>query len=156
MDEDVDAICALGGSAHPGHLEESHEAVASRLNAGRQTSFVLTSGGQTFGYVLAHPWDESVSPLGAVIEPRDGDVLFLHDIVVADEARGFGHARRAVSSLKTLAILNGWRMQIVCVNQSYPFWTRLGFTLAGHVDELDSYGTDALLMMWKPELSDGL
>lgn len=147
---DISAIHQLGSVVHPDHLDESQEAFVSRLAAGPETCHVLASGKTIYGYALAHPWDDSVSPLGAVIEPRDGDVLFLHDLVVSPVARGRGHACNAVRLLKSWACLHGKRMQLVSVNRTYPFWTKHGFVLAGRLDEVASYGADALLMAWDP------
>ncbi len=151
---DLDAVCAVAGTAFPDHPED-REVFADRLALNPGGCFVLAAGdGPARGYLIAYPWGLDDAPaLNTVLGrlPDRPDVLYLHDLALAPEARGGGHAARIVERLAADAAQAGWpAIARVAVNQAAPFWARLGFTPRDGPDivrKLASYGGDARYMV---------
>ncbi len=131
-------------------LSEGRAALESRGRVSPATCFVLDAGGRaTAGYVLALPY-----PLFRCPDLAHGEAggfrsanLHLHDLVVADELRGRGLARRLLRHLTATARAAGYeRMSLVAVGGSEPFWSAHGYRPHRDVPLPDSYGTDAVYM----------
>lgn len=130
----------LGLSEDPGHL---------RSRAGAGTSFVVETGGQIAGYLLAFP-----SPYGRYPDltadgtavPGSSD-LHLHDLVIAPEHRRDGLGSRLVEHLLEEARTVPYaRVSLVAVGGSRAFWTRHGFRVRPEVPVSHGYGIGAAYM----------
>ena len=151
---DLDAVCAVARTAFPNHPED-RAVFAERLALNPGGCFVLAAGDEPpCGYLIAYPWRLDGAPaLDTLIAalPDAPDVLYLHDLALAPEARGGGHAARIVERLAAQAAEAGWpAIALVAVNPAAPFWARLGFTPRGGPDmarKLASYGDDARYMV---------
>jgi ribosomal protein S18 acetylase RimI-like enzyme len=151
---DLDAVCAVARTAFPHHPED-REVFAERLALSPRGCFVLAARDEPArGYLIAYPWRVDETPaLNTLIGrlPDDPDVLYLHDLALAPEARGAGHAARIVDQLAKQAAQAGWpAITLVAVNQAAPFWAGLGFQprdTAPMTRKLASYGEDARYMV---------
>jgi ribosomal protein S18 acetylase RimI-like enzyme len=151
---DLDAVCAVARTAFPNHPED-REVFANRLALNPRGCFVLAAGDeQALGYLIAYPWRlDDAPPLNTVVGqlPDAPNVLYLHDLALAPEARGGGHAARIVERLAEQAAQARWpAVALVAVNQAVPFWTGLGFLPRDTPDmtrKLASYGDDARYMV---------
>jgi GNAT superfamily N-acetyltransferase len=140
----------VAGKVHPG-LPEDDAVFAERLALAPDWCFALGgAGGQLFGYVLSHLWDDGAPPkLNALIArlPSPAPLAYVHDLAILPEARAGGHGRTIVNRLILQAKsrrLAG--MALVAVSGSAPFWERQGFHVAPAPAPLSSYGPDARYM----------
>jgi GNAT superfamily N-acetyltransferase len=151
---DLDAVCTVARGAFPQHPED-REVFADRLALSPGGCFVLAAGeAPARGYLIAYPWRlDEAPPLNTVVGrlPDAPDVLYLHDLALAPEARGGGHAVRMVERLAQQAAQARWpAIALVAVNEAAPFWARLGFEPRDTPDmtrKLASYGEDARYMV---------
>jgi GNAT superfamily N-acetyltransferase len=151
---DLDAVCAVARTAFPNHHED-RVVFADRLALSPRGCFVLAAGdAPARGYLIAYPWRlDDAPPLNTVIGrlPDAPNVLYLHDLALAPDARGGGHAARIVKRLAEQAAQARWpAVALVAVNRAAPFWTSLGFLPRDTPDmtrKLASYGDDACYMV---------
>lgn len=150
---DIDAVCALADLCHP-DLLESAAVLAEKQRLAPHYCFSLRSAesGALSGYLLAHPWAKGQIPalnrkLGAL--PLLPDTLYLHDLALAENARGFGLAAAALQRLEAAARQGGFAfISLTAVHNSTPFWQKRGFAAArSAADNLAAYGDDAVFMM---------
>ena len=97
-------------------------------------------------YLLAHAWHSDSPP--KLYQPAPaaphGDVLFIHDLAVSTRAAGMGMGTQMVTHLLIAAKARGFRKALlVAVQNSVPFWQKLGFELDPHQVVDASYGEDA-------------
>ncbi|MFD9907506.1 GNAT family N-acetyltransferase [Streptomyces sp. NPDC059063] len=149
-DGDWDGIAALEAEVYTRlGLSEGRAALESRARASPGTCFVLASGRRTAGYVLALPYPPFQSPDLARTEraAHSSRNLHLHDLVVAEDFRGRGLARRLLRHLTATARAGAYeRMSLVAIGGSETFWSAQGFQGHREVPLPDGYGTDALYM----------
>lgn len=135
-------------------ISEGRAALESKARVSPPTCFVAEFGRQVAGYVLALPYPPSRYPdLDASDEGDsahvDGraDNLHLHDMVVAEELRGRGLAKRMLRRLTATAReLMYERISLVAVGGSASFWAAQGFRPHAEVEVSASYGPDAVYM----------
>jgi GNAT superfamily N-acetyltransferase len=95
----------------------------------------------------------SIPPLDEFLKalPKNPECVYLHDIVVAPEARGLGAASRYVDYLKQLAYdINIMSLALVSVYGTDVLWSRFGFRTVLNSDlsfKLVSYGATAKYMI---------
>ncbi|MGA4838233.1 GNAT family N-acetyltransferase [Streptomyces sp. G45] len=149
-DHDWDGIAALEAGVYtPLGLSEGRAALESRARVSPSTCFVLTSGHRTAGYVLTLPYPAFQSP---DLERAERSAfasanLHLHDLVVAEDFRGRGLARRLLRHLTATARAQRYeRISLVAVAGSETFWSARGFTAHREVPLPASYGADAVYM----------
>jgi len=151
---DLDGVVAVAAEAFPDHFED-RACFAERLSLFPEGCRVLGDRSSAVrGYLFAYPWKaDTAPPLNSLIGalPAGADVLYLHDLALADRARGGGHARSAVEAVEELARKGGWpAISLVAVNGAAPFWARHGFEVAdppGMAEKLAGYGPDARYMV---------
>lgn len=118
--------------------------------------------GRAAGYQIAHPVIEGRPiPLNRLLGTlaADADVLYVHDLAIAQEARGLAAAGSAVANMKRLARNLGFqRLALVAVNGSSEFWGRQGFAesaLADNQQRFATYGNESVYMVCKlPLIAD--
>lgn len=147
---DLPRVACLADRVHPA-LPEDVAVFEDRLALFPAGLKVLDGGGGSLvGYAVAHPVKGLVPPklntvLGSL--PPDCDALLIHDVALAPEARGTGHAARVVEMLLSLASPYA-RSVLVSVYGTGPFWTRFGFhPCRTPPDVRSAYGNDATLMV---------
>ncbi len=149
---DLDAVRRIAEAVHVG-LGERPAVFAEKRRLYPQGCLALAFRDQVAGYVLSHPWTIGDAPpldafLGAL--PPSPDCLYLHDIAVSSEARGFGAAAGAIGRLTELAARERLpAMALVSVGDAGPFWLRAGFRDATDLRlaaRLAAYGPSARYM----------
>ncbi|GHC67972.1 GNAT family N-acetyltransferase [Streptomyces flavofungini] len=161
-DGDWDGIAALEAAVYtPLGLSEGRTALESRARASPSTCFVLDCAEGPAGYLLALPYPPFESPdlaraeesapagaPGASAPPAfPSDNLHLHDLVVAEDFRGRGLARRLLRHLATTARAQTYeQISLVAVAGSETFWSAQGYRAHREIPLPGSYGTDAVYM----------
>jgi ornithine decarboxylase len=150
FDGDWDSIVALESGVYAkSELSEDRAALESRGRASPSTSFVLDDGERIVGYLLALPYPMFRYPDLTRVE---GDVvasdnLHLHDLVIGDDFRGNGFARRLLRQLTETAGSQGYeRISLVAVGGSDSFWSAHGYRAHPEVTLPGSYGANAVYM----------
>lgn len=149
---DLADVVALAERVHP-DLPEDAAVFHDRLGLYPRGCLVLGDGAHSpiAGYAVGHPWLKGAPPkldsvLGVLPEPAD--CFYIHDVVIAPEARGAGHSRVVVDQLLELAASYP-SATLVSVYGTVPFWSRFGFRDAGETlppGALGAYGADARFM----------
>lgn len=157
---DLAGVKALSDRIHPS-LPERIEVFADRLAAFPAGSRVLADGAAILGYAVTHPAILfSPPPLDHLLVrvPEDADSYYLHDVAVAPELRGAGHARRGVEAVLAIAAAYP-AAALISVYATAPFWAGFGFvdaTPALPASKLGPYGAGARYMMRRRKTSDRL
>ncbi|MFI6648031.1 GNAT family N-acetyltransferase [Streptomyces sp. NPDC050529] len=150
QEEDWDELVNLEESAYAASgLSEGEAALRSRHRASPSTCFALEHAGGFGGYLLALPYplfrspDLSLTEEGAV----QGSNLHLHDLVIAERARGRGLAHRMQQHLEEAARTACYQtLSLVAVHGSQVLWTTLGYGARPDIGLPASYGTEAVYM----------
>ncbi|WJV44284.1 GNAT family N-acetyltransferase [Streptomyces flavofungini] len=167
-DGDWEGIAALEAEVYtPLGLSEGRAALESRARASPSTCFVLDCAEGPAGYLLALPYPPFESPdLARPEKHQISDVpgsshtpgspaspavpsgnLHLHDLVVAEDFRGRGLARRLLRHLTTTARSQTYeQISLVAVAGSETFWSAQGYRAHREIPLPGSYGTDAVYM----------
>jgi len=148
---DLPAIARLSGRLLAG-FPERDAVFAERLRLSPEGCHVLDGPSGIEGYILSHPWRRGEPPpldtlLGSL--PAHPDCWYLHDLGLAETARGTGAAAEIVGHLATLAAKARLPvLALVAVNRSAGFWSRQGFAPAAPAPgkSLRGYGPDAAYM----------
>lgn len=150
---DLDGVAEVARLSFPDHPEDL-ACFENRLALHPEGCFVLADADRARGYLVAYPWMRGSAPaLNTLIEavPDRADLIYLHDLALAPQARGGGFARPIVETLAGQATAAGWpAIALVAVNGAAPFWAGLGFRVEsppGMAEKLASYGTDARYMV---------
>lgn len=147
---DWGGIAALEARAYEGSmLSEEPAALKSRALASPATCFVLDTGRQLAGYLLALPYPRFQYPDLTRLEEVSfrSRNLHLHDLVIADTFRGRGLARRLLSHLTETARSRMYEcISLIAVAGSEPFWFANGYRAHPEVTLPSSYGTAAVYM----------
>ena len=127
---DLPAVLGISQEVHPAYPEDP-AVFAERLALYPAGCFVLAGQGGLHGYALSHPWRFGEPPtLNTLLQalPEAPDTYYLHDIALADTARGGRLGSRIVARLVAVARAAGLEtLSLVAVNGSVPFWRRQGF-----------------------------
>lgn len=120
----------------------------SKIEFSPESCYGVLAGDRLVGYGISFPWHESRDVvLNSLLTPIAGDpeVLYIHDIAVVPEYRGFGIGSELLHLMVADAILLGLRsVVLVAVSGSSTYWARDGFKeLKGSVE---GYGEGALKM----------
>ncbi|MFG2140738.1 GNAT family N-acetyltransferase [Streptomyces sp. NPDC048650] len=149
-EEDWDELVILEERAYAASgLSEGEAALRSRHRASPSTCFVLEHAGGFGGYLLALPYplfrcpDLSLAEEGAV----QGSNLHLHDLVIAERARGRGLAHRIQQHLEETGRAASYQtLSLVAVHGSQVMWTTLGYRARPEIELPASYGAEAVYM----------
>ncbi|MFC9857703.1 MULTISPECIES: GNAT family N-acetyltransferase [unclassified Streptomyces] len=169
-DSDWNGIVALEAGAYTdSSLSEGRAALESRAWASPATCFVLEGDlpesdlpeseapeseapegdPRIAGYVLALPYPMYRYPDLA----RSEDTVFrspnlhLHDLVIAEEFRGRGLAKRLLHRLtETARSMSYEQISLIAVEGNEGFWSANGYHPLPHVTLPGTYGTDAVYM----------
>lgn len=149
QERDLPRAAAIAAVVHP-DFPEDDAVFAERLRLYLHGCHVLMRDDTVAGYILSHPWHDGAPPalntlLGRL--PPSPPVYYIHDLALMPAARGSGAAADIVRDLITHARQAGFpSVALVAVNDSEPFWHRLGFRPAGSSVNLASYGGNARYM----------
>lgn len=150
---DLDQVVGLADRIHV-DLHERPDVIAEKIRCFPEGCWKVVDGGRLVAYGISHPWTLARIPqldafLGEL--PQDPDCLYVHDVVVAPEARGQGLAEAYLERAKAVARGRGIpALALVSVYGTTRLWSRSGFTEEASpalVDKLASYGTTARYMV---------
>lgn len=152
-ESDLDGVAVLASIAFPGHFEEQ-ACFAERLALFPDGCFVLAARDEIMGYLIAYPWvPGAIPPLNSLLGclPVTAEAVYLHDLALHPDARGHGVVRPMIERLAgTLGALGTRQIALVAVNDSVPFWQKMGFAPVRDdpslTAKLQSYGGDATYM----------
>ncbi|BBA95471.1 hypothetical protein RVR_345 [Actinacidiphila reveromycinica] len=149
-EDDWSEVVALEERAYAASgLSEGEEYLRSRQRASPSTCFVLEHAGGFAGYLLALPYPLLRCPDLSAAEEAAGrwDNLHLHDLAIAERARGRGLARRMQRRLEEAGRAAGHRtLSLVAVQGSRALWTALGYRVRPEAGLPASYGAEAVYM----------
>lgn len=148
--EDLNAVLAVQADAYDDHFHESSEVIAARLGACANTAWVAEKSGDVCAYLVAYKSHMGkVTALNAIFaHVTDPDCLYLHDLAIAQRARGAGLARQLLMAAeKCVDEQKLMQLALISVQDSKAFWSGFGFNdfigLGAHQKEnLRSYGSD--------------
>lgn len=150
---DISVISEISDQVH-GDILEDAAIFAERQQLYPAGVHVLEHDGTVCGYTVSHPWrSDSIPALNALIGtiPPDADLFYLHDLALLPAARGTGAAREIVEQLAEHASNHGFvTMGLVAINNSVPFWQRMGFQVVEGVvplTKLTTYGDASRYMV---------
>lgn len=151
---DIPDVHRLAQRIHPPDLDETSQALQSRLELGGPSLCRILSGGGggCVGYMLAHPWCVGdVPPLGAILErTARQDTLFLHDLAILAEHRSRGFAGQAIGHLKgRMRDLGLSSIALVAVSGTGAYWRSHGFEPSPAPSaSLAPYGREAAYLLY--------
>ena len=150
---DLEAIEEIANAVHP-ELSERHEVFVEKRSLFPEGCFVLVHDGAVSGYAFVHPWClYDIPKLNAFLLrlPQAPDCVLMHDVAVAQQARGHGASSALVGLVATLARQRGiTNLALVSVYNSHLHWARLGFEQVNNdviAHNLKSYGETARYMV---------
>lgn len=143
---DLDQVLALQAEAYGPEFHEGWQAFSSKLQHHPDSAWVAEQSGQLLAYLFAQPARRGYPPplndAGHVI--ANADTLHLHDLAVSPRARGLGVARALAQTSLDWGLQQGFRLaSLVAVQDSVPFWGRLGFVAEAPAKSLLGYGAAA-------------
>lgn len=142
-------ILELQSGAYLSVDPENLDVLQSKWLRSPETCFVYQGLQQILGYLLAHSWNSDSPPklFNVLPENTDGQILFVHDLAISEQAKGQGIGQSMVDHLVAKAKLQGYgQIRLVAVQNSSVFWLKQGFQ---PLDQkvCDSYGEGALMMV---------
>lgn len=150
MPADLAATTALAAIVHTDYPEDN-EIFTERLALAPGGCWVLSGADGIMGYMLSHPWRGSVSPrlntlLGRL--PVPADRWYIHDLALAQTARGQGAAQKAITLAEHAARQYGLPLlSLTSTRYAQNFWRKQGFKPEAISEEeravLASYDADA-------------
>lgn len=130
--EDLAAVARLQDRCYAPELFESHEVLQQRLMLYPQSCWVACYQDKLWGYLFSYPsLRGKINPLGAEFaQLSSADCLYLHDLAVSRDARGYGVATALVEKAVAYAYeLDLSQLALVAVQNSASFWQQQGFAI---------------------------
>lgn len=131
---DLDAVLRLQSTCYGPDFVEPAEAFASKLRetASLQTCWgAFDEAGALLAYAISLPVCADTMPGLHAPDyrcPPAPTLLYLHDVAVSPAGRGRGLAQCLLAQVQQRAVLLGLaRVGLIAVQDSAPFWQRLGF-----------------------------
>ena len=152
--EDLPAVLTLQAQGYPAALHDSAGAFLSRMSLSAELNLTAWREGELAGYLVSHPWGAgSPPPVDAVLAPATpANCWYVHDLSVAQAARGLGVGRILLSAGRGAAMARGLtRSELIAVEGAAPFWRRQGWTAPATIApdlalKVAGYGPAAVFM----------
>lgn len=153
--QDLAEIVRIQARCYTEITPESAESLADKQRLGAETCWVVCTGTQLLGYVLALPWHSHyLPPLNARLDERPAicDCIYLHDLAIDPTAHSLGLGTRLINHVFNSAANQGWKKLIlIAIQGSQSYWQRYGFNSIAPYSEsmqekLASYGETATYM----------
>lgn len=152
--DDLAEILDIQLDVYTDALQETPEIIAQRFAQVPDLALVAEDKRGICGYLFSYRSQQgTITPLdGLFVEPPHSDCLYLHDLAVAPRALKRGIGPSLVNHKFNIARAAGLQhCALVSVQDSAPFWQRLGFQIQNTVNNeqagaLESYGVPALYM----------
>ncbi|KZN37115.1 GNAT family N-acetyltransferase [Pseudoalteromonas luteoviolacea] len=143
------SILKIQEEAYTDILPEEINELKSKWIASPNTCAVyLNNDNKIVAYLLSHPWGSELPPkLNEKAQITDSPNLYLHDLAIAQQARGKGIAKKLVTNVIAKAKSQGFtKIMLVAVQGSDTFWAKFGFTITPNALVCPSYGNNSKLM----------
>jgi GNAT superfamily N-acetyltransferase len=152
--QDLPAVLALQALSYPAALHDSADAFLSRMVLAAELNLTAWQGDELAGYLVSHPWAAgSPPPVDAVLDPATpADCWYVHDLSVAQAARGLGLGKILLAAGRDAATARGLtRSELIAVEGAAPFWRRMGWAAPAAVapdlaSKVAGYGPAAVFM----------
>lgn len=152
--QDLGDVLALQALGYPPALQDSASAFLSRMALAPTLNLVARQGVDLRAYLVSHPWEAGSPPPVDAVLPRSApqDCWYVHDLSVAEAARGQGLARRLLVAGRDAALgLALARSELIAVEGAAPFWRRQGWSLPAIIPpdlaaKVSGYGPSAVFM----------
>lgn len=151
---DLDAMLGVQTQCYSAELIESPDAFAAKLQAYPQWSFVIEANGTLCAYLICLPVADMQLPELNTAQ-HDTEIrptqLYLHDLAVSTDARGYNLAQKLVEHAIEAATPYFSAASLISVQRSQSFWQRQGFEPVHQpphqlVSKIRSFGENAQLM----------
>ena len=144
---DLPRVLAIQSEAYTAAFLEPEETFAAKLRLFPSGCCAALRAGLIEGYLFSHPWRGS-EPVPLAIAtltlPAQPDCYYIHDLAVANSARGSGVGKLLVRHALSIAgRMKLRRTLLVAVQDSQRFWAHYGFVA---LQELTYAGQPAALM----------
>ena len=150
---DIGAVLRLQAEAYHEVVLETAAEFQHKLTFCPSGCFVAEAADGVCGYVFSHPGRWLQPPaIGAALDATvPADCWYLHDLVVAERARGQRLAQRLLAQVQQCAQAAGFdRMALTALKQAVGYWQACGFepVSAGRPlqGKLQQYGDGARYM----------
>ena len=152
--QDLGEVLALQAQGYPAALHDSADAFLSRMALAPALNLVAHQGEDLQAYLISHPWAAGSPPPVDSVLPTAApqDCWYVHDLSVAEAARGLGLARRLLIAGRDAALTLGLtRSELIAVEGAAPFWRRQGWSLPAIIApdlaaKVGGYGPSAVFM----------
>jgi hypothetical protein len=140
--DEHDAVERIGWASYPRNYREGSESFRSKMSGNPSGCFAGFSAGYLAGYVISFPYVVGRPyPIDEVYVPEDGaDCLYVHDLCVAEWARGSGLG----VALAEVVLRKPGLVALTAPMGLEGFWEDFGF---GRVFGMDYYGGPATYML---------
>jgi ribosomal protein S18 acetylase RimI-like enzyme len=128
---------------------ESLDILQGKWHHSPDCCFVYQQGQDVLAYLLAHAWHSELPPklYQPLANESKGAILFLHDLAVSKQLSGQGIGSQLVNHLLNAISTMGFeQIRLVAIQESLPFWRKMGFSEVAKQIPCSSYGKDASLM----------
>jgi len=154
-ENDLPQVMEIQQQAYETAVLESESVIRARRSSSPQLAWVAEDASGVCAYLFCYPSQVGqVTPLdGDFNSPADADCLYLHDLAVASRAAGRGIGPALVKQALQRARHHQLRYSaLVSVQDSQPFWSRLGYAEHAeldppHAEHLASYCIPATYMV---------
>ncbi|MDP3491431.1 MAG: GNAT family N-acetyltransferase [Phenylobacterium sp.] len=128
--QDLADVLALQARGYPPALHDSAAAFLSRMALAPSLNLTAWRDAALVGYLVSHPWAAGdPPPVDALLAPgTPAECWYVHDLSVAEGARGLGLARTLLVAGRDAAHALGLsRAELIAVEGAAPFWSRHGW-----------------------------
>lgn len=136
---DVADVIRIQAEAYTDEILETDEVIYARFAQTPDTSWVVERAGQVCGYLVGYQSSlGEVSPWGSEFTHKpESTALYLHDLAISNSAAGYGLGSMLVNHALTEARQRELHdVALVSVQNSKPFWQKLGFDENQELDEI--------------------
>ena len=148
-DSDWPRILEIQRESYRNEMIETLEALQSRWRIAPGCCFTVEDE-IPLGYALAHPWGKDDIPalnVPILNTTVSTDLLYVHDVAIAQAARRCGAAALLILALTERAkILDLPALALTSVQGSAPFWQKHQFQPAPYPNDMSTYGDGAIYM----------
>lgn len=137
--DDVDQVLRIQAQCYQPATVEDEAVIRARLDSAPASAWVAEDAAGVCAYLAAYcSRVGKLTPLAGRFEIADAaDSLYLHDLAVAPRAAGRGLGPALVAHACGYARDEGLaHSSLVSVQDSRPFWTRLGYAVWDGLDEI--------------------
>lgn len=133
------AALAIQAKAYPPFLVEEESVLLGRMSMAASFCLAAMQGTALVGYLIAHGWRRrSPPPLGMLrADEEPADILYIHDLAVAQSGRGLKIGERLVGRAFAMAADTGLtQAELIAVEGAESYWRTLGFVECAPTDAI--------------------